>query len=131
MEIYTHLVNPFTTHSKWIFSPGGEKNIIPFLHGTNWKKKAIWEQYRTTWKVIAETLIQDSASKMEFILLVHSSSNHSYNGPSRFHHAFKVKVGERRLIMRKASISPQSTTPWLVSSEQALNQCITFFPSGS
>lgn len=61
--------------------------------------------------VIAETLIQDSASKMEFILLVHSSSNHSYNGPSRFLHSFKVKVGERRLIMRKASISPQSTTP--------------------
>lgn len=43
--------------------------------------------------VIAETLIQDSASKMEFILLVHSSSNHSYNGPSRDSFTlFKVKV---------------------------------------
>lgn len=78
-----------------------------------------------------ETQIQDSDSKVKFIPLVHSSSNPSCTDIPKFCHTFKVKRGEGGLIKGKESISPQSITPWLASSKQALNQCIPFSPLDS
>lgn len=119
-------------HTPLTIHKNPESKYYPFFYNEHIVKRREFETSTGLHsKLIVETLIQDTDFKVELTPLVPSSPNPSCNGPSKFHHTLKTKEGEERLIKRKASISPQSTTPWLASSKQALNQCTPFSPLGS